>query len=203
MKKILTILGLLLYLGTAPSIAQELPFIRSVELEFQKAIFDPARGLSLRANHAWQSGKKGVFQSALLVNGLLSPGSSPGVSGELEEFNGSFRVQLHTGWERYFGQKQRVYWLGEMFLGLRTSVVSGSLNQSSQNFNRDFTGITPQWDFGSRLGLGAHFGPHWGAQLTLTNSWRQINNPLGLPPGLFFWGPDILALVGFGVNYRL
>lgn len=179
------------------------PFIRSIELEYQKAIFDPARGLAIKANHAWKSTDKGVLQSGLLLSGLSAPGSSPGTSGTVDEFVGSFRLQAHTGYERLIFGSDRLYGIAEAFIGARISIVSGSLDQPSQEFNREFSATTLQWDFGTRLGLSYMISSKVGLQLTLTNSWRQVNNPLGIPPGIFFWGPDVLALVGVGASYRL
>ncbi|MEL6135679.1 MAG: hypothetical protein AAFR59_20150 [Bacteroidota bacterium] len=183
--------------------AQEAPFIRSFELEYQKAVFDPSRGIALRANHAWKEKEKSTLQTGLMLTGLLAPGSSPTTTGTLSEFNSRLRLQAHTGYERQLLGSRKFYGIAEIFVGLRMGLITGSLDQGSQNFNRDFSAATLQWDAGTRLGLGYHLGETWGIQLTLNNSWRQINNPLGLPPGLFFWGPDVLALVGVGVNYRL
>lgn len=183
--------------------AQEAPFIRSIELEYQKAVFDPSRGLSLRANHAWKGQEKSILQTGLTLTGLLAPGSSPSTTGTLSEFNSRLRIQAHTGYERSILGSNKLYGIAEVFVGIRLGIISGSLNQTSQDFDRGFSATTVQWDAGTRIGLGYRLGEKWGVQLTLTNSWRQINNPLGLPPGLFFWGPDVLALGGIGLNYRL
>jgi hypothetical protein len=189
--------------SVSATLAQSNPLIRSAELLVQKAVFDPSVGLALKADHTWVNREKFSCQSGLMLSGLLAPGASPYTTGTTQEVNGSLRAQVHTGITRSLSRSHRWYLIAELFVGLRVHVVRGSLDQPSQGFEREVAMTTWQPDWGSHVGLGYRFGEHLGVVLTLTNSWRELNNPLGVPAGLFFWGPDVLALGGIGLTYRI
>ena len=200
MRKCMLILIMLAALG---SYGQERPMACSLELEFQKAVFDPSWGLALKANQGWHQGEKYTFYSSLLLGGYLAPGTSPATQGTLRETDASFRMQTHLGSTRRWGAQKRFYSSAELFVGLRLHRISGELQQPSQGFTREVTETTWLLDFGPRLVLGYDLGERLALQLSLTNSWRQLNNPLGPHVGLFFWGPDVLAYGGIGLRYRL
>jgi hypothetical protein len=179
------------------------PLISSFEAELQRAILDPARGLALKANHEWWQKEKSTFQSGVLLSGLLRPDASPYTSGELQEFNGSFRLQLHSGWTWKLGKKGNWQPFAEGFVGLRSYLIRGSLGQPNQNFDRTFSKFTLLGDFGLRLGVGYQIASRLGIQLAFNASLRGLGNPLGIHTGVLAWGPDNLALVGLGVRYQL
>ncbi|GAB4419441.1 MAG: hypothetical protein OHK0039_31820 [Bacteroidia bacterium] len=177
------------------------PLRYSAEVEWQRAIFDPARGLGLKANYAWKVHDRGAFQSGLMFSGLWAPGGFPSTSGVVTEHDTRLRLQGHTGITRYLLRSRRLAVGAELYAGLRLHLIRGSLDQ--QSFRRDFSSTTWQGDFGSRLTLGYQMTSRLGVHLSLTNSWRELTNPLGPLAGLFFWGPDVLALGGLGMSYRL
>lgn len=178
------------------------PFIHSLEVSYVNAIFDPFQGLSVKANHAWSVTEKRVFQSSLSLAGMVRPGSSPATTGTTDETYTGLRLQFNTGWERNFGEKAQWYGILEGFVGLRGYLISGSLDQPSQDFNREYASTTIRGDFGLRTGLGYRLNANVGLQLTLNASLIDAANSLGPWVGILFWGPDVLSLVGVGVNYR-
>ncbi len=177
--------------------------IHSLDIEFQNAAFDPSIGFGVRANHWFHQSERLKRYLGLMVHGFVAPGASPEVSGQLNEFNGNFHLRLHVSNEISFFEKRRLYTTFSVYGGLRLNSVSGSLDQDAQGFDRQFTKHTWGLDYGLRLGLGYRINDKVGLQISLTNSWLHISNPLGILPGLFFWGPDALALGGIGVNVRL
>ncbi|MCI4667233.1 MAG: hypothetical protein MRZ79_03665 [Bacteroidia bacterium] len=179
------------------------PFINSVVVEYQKATFDEALGLGLGINHWIKATGKRNFQLGLMAYGFGAPGSSPNTSGNLNEFNGGLHLRLHAGLERNYFAKQKLYTFASLYAGLRINMVDGSLNQPNQGFAREVSLTTYNGDFGTRIGIGYRFTEKLGAHVSLTNSWLHATNPLGFWPGMLFWGPDALSLVGIGVNYRL
>ncbi len=178
------------------------PLLRNVEVGYATATFDPFRGVSLQANHAWRDDGRRAFQTGISLTGMLRPGSSPATSGTVEETFSTVRLQLHSGWERAWGEKARWYGQLEGFVGLRSYVISGRLDQAAQDFDRRFSAATFRGDLGLRLGLGYRLGDHWGLQLTSTSSLLEVDNPLGPWVGLFFWAPDVLSILGLGAQYR-
>lgn len=206
------ILSLIIFMGLFQLImAQEGRFTNSYEIELQNAIFDEAFGIMAKANHWWyigtsstpKSSKATRLQTSLAFHAMAAPGTSPRTSGELQEFTARFLLRAHVGVERDFFAKGRGYGFLSAYVGLNSILIDGNLNQSSQGFDRGYTTFQVYGDFGSRFGIGYRVTEKLGIQLSLTNSWLHIDNPLGTLPGLLFWGPDALALGSIGVNYRL
>ncbi len=178
------------------------PFFQSLEVEYEKATFDQARGLGLKLNHVWKTQKRSIFQSGLMLSALTRPGASPPTTGVLREFNSSLRLQLHAGYEWRFGANRKWLSFAEGFAGLRSYLITGSLDQPNQGFDRNFSDFTVRGDLGYRLGLGYQVAPQWSLQASITGSILEVNHPLGWYTGLLVWGPDYLALLGVGLRYH-
>ncbi|MEM7658902.1 MAG: hypothetical protein AAF399_22455 [Bacteroidota bacterium] len=193
----------LLLLGSLATAQNTAPFIHSIEVEYQHAIFDPAGGMAVKANHLWRQEGRVQLQSGVLLSGHLRPGASPLTTGINEEFNATSRLLLHTGYLWNLGKKQRWKPFVEGFIGLRAYFISGTLNQASQGFERSYSQNTFRGDWGLRFGSGFKLTDRLDAQLSLTSSLINIQHPLGFWIGWLFWGPDALSMVGIGLKYRL
>ncbi|MEO0899409.1 MAG: hypothetical protein AAFY71_23560 [Bacteroidota bacterium] len=186
-----------------PSVHAQNGFINSLQVNYHTVTFDVTKGGGVKLNHWWKVKEKSRFQSGLQLSAMVQPGASPNVSGDVSEFNANGRLLLFTGWERGFGEKQKWYGTLEGFVGVRAYYIGGSLNQTANNFERNFNKTTFRGDFGSRFGWGYRINERWGIDLGLTTSWLHINHPLGFWTGLLFWSPDVLSVVELGVNVRL
>lgn len=210
MKTLITIA--LLGLFASPIIAQYSDrFINSYDIELQQATFDESLGLMVKANHWWYTGtnttphhpKETRIQSSIALQFLTAPGTSPFTSGTLNEFTGRLNVRVHLGVERAFFADARGYVFLSGYVGISSVYIRGTLDQNNQGFRRAYTNFDVYGDFGTRFGIGFDLTEQLGLQITMTNSLIHVDNPLGVLPGLLFWGPDALALGGIGIQYRL
>lgn len=181
---------------------EKAPFIYSAELEFQKATLDQARGIALKLNHQWSQKKHAALQSGVMFSFLNRPGASPTTSGTLAEFNANLRLNFHTGYQWRLGKKKNWNTFLEGYVGLRSYIISGTLNQSRQNFDRSFSEVTTKGDVGMRLGFGYQLAPPLSIQLGVTASLIEVNHPLRFYTGIFAWGPDTMALLALSLQYR-
>ncbi|MEO1448571.1 MAG: hypothetical protein AAFV07_03535 [Bacteroidota bacterium] len=177
--------------------------VDQVVIELQHGIFDPAKGLGLKADHFWRQGEKATLQSSLALHGSVRPNVSPFTTGEQSEFFGHWRLQAHTGYSRRLGKKANWHGVLELYAGLRGYYVSGTLDQANQDFDRSFQKSTVRGDIGFRMAIGRKLTDRLDLQLSANTSLIEVNNPLGFYTGLYYWGPDALGLVGLGVRYRL
>lgn len=198
-----TYILILAFLGLGISTVSGQALLDRVGIELQHGIFDPAKGLGLKADHIWRQGAKTALQSSLALHGSVRPGVSPGTTGEQSEFFAHWRLQAHTGVNRTLGKAAKWHAVLEAYAGLRGYYVRGSLNQTSQDFDRSFSESTVRGDLGFRMAIGRKLTDRLDIQLSANTSLIEVNNALGFWTGLFYWGPDALGLVGLGLRYRL
>jgi len=198
----LYIFASLFLFATQLSAQEKSPLLNSLEFGYQNAIFDPAQGLTIKANHHWNEKEKSRLQSGIMLSGLLRGNVSPQTTGIQNEAYSAYRLNFHTGWVRYFGKKQKLYGILEGYVGLRGYQAAGSLDQASQGFSREYSDFTVRGDWGLRFGLGYQLTDKLALQSAVTASFIDVNHPLGFYTGILFWGPDVLSLVEVSLNYQ-
>lgn len=201
MQKIILSIFLLSALSFAKA-QDSIPFISSVELAFQKATLEQARGIGLKANHVWKQHKRGVLQSGLMFSYLNRPGSSPRTSATVDEVNRNLRLNFMTGSEWNFGKRKLWSTFLEGYVGLRSYIVRGNFNQTNLGISREVNSVTTRGDFGMRLGFGFRATPLLSIQAEATASLIEVNHPLRFYTGILAWGPDSMTLLALSLKYR-
>jgi hypothetical protein len=179
-----------------------IPFISSVELAFQKATLEQARGPALKVNHIWKQQKHGAFRSGLMFSYLNRPGASPRTTASVDEVNRNLRLNFMTGYQWDFGKRKLWSTFLEGYIGLRSYQVKGTFNQMNLGISREVSAVTTRGDFGTRLGVGFRATPLLSLQLEATASLIEVNHPLRFYTGILAWGPDSMTLLALSLQYR-
>jgi len=206
--RLLTILIAVLFSTTLLFAQEELAnnekkIINSFDAEIQYGQGGGIIGIMGKGNHWWFEKKQFKVQSGLLVNLFYV---SEGYEKNSTKISGSTfdsHIQFHTGIEQSFFAKDKIYLLLEMYGGFYGIFTNGNYENSEFGIERSYKNSDFLWDYGSRFGFGYRVKEKWGIQLSLTNSWRQVNRGIGFLPGFIAGQPDAKYSLGIGINYRL
>lgn len=174
----------------------------SIEFEIHQGKGAGRIGLAGKINYPWLN--KGAFkvQSGILISSYASSNHISKKDYSVSSFTSDNHLQLHTGIEQSLFKKKRIYLFTELYAGGYNVFRKGNLKNSVLSIDREYKNNEFLLDYGSRLGIGYRIKDKWGIQLSLTNSWRQINNGIGVIPSLLLGEADNKMSIGLGINYQ-
>ena len=158
-------------------------------------------GLEGGVNHWWIEKGKFRLQSGISLSVFYGSERQDAGASQVYGYNFDTHLRLHTGVEQSMFKKERIYVFFDMYGGGYNIFVDGHIENTELDIDRVYKNSEFIWDYGSRLGFGYRIKDKWGVQLSMTNSWRNINSYGAI--GLILGQPDGKFSIGIGLNYRL
>lgn len=206
MKNTVNILIILLLFGAVSSNAlaeesqnlKKFSLIDSYDAEFLYGSGGGSLGLGAKFNHWLIDKNKWKIQAALMLSTFYTGEAGETKNSSYDDLTLDTHLQFHFGFEKSFFSADQFYVLLETYLGFYNYYNSGSYKNDALKIDREYSVNEFLFDFGTRLGLGYRIKSKWGIQMSLTNSWRQVQYDYGLLMGQ----PDAKLSLGLGLNYR-
>lgn len=198
------ILILAIFICSASAWAQEgstSPFLNSAELSYESGSAGGDYGLQFKVNHLWWAKGRTSFNSGLSFTSFWGSEKIDGTYSQTTGFTTDNHLRFYTG--TTFKVLKRGFLSVEGYLGGYNAYTKGTIKNEGFGVDREY--VSSQWsaDFGSRLCVGYHITERIGLQLSINNSWKQLNSGLGPLAGIFAGEPDGKMSTGFGIRYRL
>ena len=176
--------------------------IQSIEAGYEAGSGGGNIGLLIKANKNWLALERLSFHSSVAVSPFYGSENFTSNRSSSNGYSLDTHLRFYTGLGNNI-RARRIYWKVEAYLAYFHAMTRGTYTQESLSISREYS--TSEWapDYGSRISLGYQLNSHWGLQLALTNSWKQIGAGLGPLAGLFAAEPDGKMSLGIGFCYSL
>ncbi|MCI5055462.1 MAG: hypothetical protein MRY83_05090 [Flavobacteriales bacterium] len=200
MKIILCLLGFVLS-NIVLAQDESKPLIDNVEVSFELGSGGGDYGLQLKMNHLWFQTNKMSVLSAFSYSSFIGSERIDGQFSQTKGFTADNHLRFYTGPKISFFKK--MIFSIEGYFGAYHAFTKGNFKNELFEINRDFKSSQFLFDYGSRLLLGCKVKERLSIQLSMNNSWKQVDSGLGFLAGLFAGEPDGKMSFGIGVNYKL
>ena len=200
-KGLVIIFTVVLFSVIATAQKGERPFFQNTELSFELGSGGGEYGLQVKFNHYWTEAQKINLLSGISYSSFWASEKAEGTLTSSSGYTTDNHLRVYSGITGVFFKK--MYFSAEGYVGVYHAFTKGSFESEAFEVSRDFRSSAFLADYGSRLGIGYQLKERMGIQLTVNNSWRQVDSSLGPLAGLFAGEPDGKLSVGIGVNYRL
>lgn len=175
------------------------PLINYTEMSVELGSGGGDYGLQFKVNHLWHETPKINVISGISYTTFWGSEKIDGQFSKTSGFTTDNHLRIYTGASISFFKK--MFFSIEGYVGGYHAFTKGNLENETFNINSDFKSSELLFDYGSRLMLGYRIKERIGMQLSLNNSWNQVDSGLGFLAGLFAGEPDGKMSFGIGVNY--